>query len=77
MYVRPSFRGRGLAKRILNHLEEHARQNGVNVLRLETGTAQAEAIGLYEQLGYRRRPPFGNYVENPLNLFYEKRTDRD
>src|SRR5262249_9748532 len=44
MYVRPAFRGKGLGKAILNHLAEHARANGINTLRLETGIYQVEAI---------------------------------
>jgi len=72
MYVRPQFRGLGLAKLILNHLAAHARSHGVGVLRLETGIYQPAAIGLYEQAGFRRIPPFGEYKEDPLARFYEK-----
>lgn len=72
MYVRPSFRGKGLAKRMLAHLEAHAVRAGIFLLRLETGIRQPEAQGLYEALGYRIRPPFGEYSEDPLSLFFEK-----
>lgn len=72
MYVRPSFRGKGLAKRMLSHLEAHADREGISILRLETGIRQPEARRLYESLGYRIRSPFGDYKEDPLNLFYEK-----
>src|SRR5690606_28962437 len=37
MYVRPQFRGKGLAKLMLNHLEAYARSCGVRLFRLETG----------------------------------------
>jgi hypothetical protein len=40
---------------------------------LETGIYQKEAIGLYEQAGFQRIPPFGAYKEDPLSLFFEKR----
>lgn len=73
MYVRSQFRGLGLAKLMLNHLAGHARDHGVGLLRLETGIHQAEAIGLYERMGFRRIPPFGAYQEDPLSRFYEKR----
>src|ERR1041384_2738619 len=43
MYVRPQFRGLGFAKLMLDHLEEHTRSNGKNVLRLETGIHQHNA----------------------------------
>jgi len=73
MYVRPRFRGRGLGKLVLTHLAEYARERGVRLLRLETGIYQKEAIGLYEGSGFRRVPPFGEYKEDPLSLFFEKR----
>ena len=73
MYVRPQFRGLGLAKLMLNHLAEYARSRGVGWLRLETGIHQRAAIGLYERMGFQRRPPFGEYQASPLNTFYEKR----
>jgi putative acetyltransferase len=44
----------------------------VNVLRLETGIYQTEAIGLYESSGFQRRPPFGEYKDDPLSIYYEK-----
>lgn len=73
MYVRPQFRGLGLGKVLLDRLADHARAHGVGVLRLETGIHQAAAIRLYEGMGFRQIPPFGEYVEDPLSLFYEKR----
>lgn len=72
MYVRPAFRGLGLAKLMLDHLAAHALQNGVRVLRLETGIHQHEAIGLYESYGFQRRSPFGEYVDDPNSIYYEK-----
>lgn len=72
MYMRPSFRGKGLAKRMLTHLEDHAGRQGIFILRLETGIRQPEAQGLYEAMGYLIRSPFGEYKEDPLSLFYEK-----
>lgn len=73
MYVRPVYRGRGLGKAVLNHLAEYTQQQQVNVLRLETGIYQVEAIGLYESWGFQRRPPFGEYSVDPLSVYFEKR----
>lgn len=72
MYVRPSHRGRGLGKVMLDHLAACARQQGINVLRLETGIYQVEAIGLYERYGFQRRAPFGGYKLDPMSLYFEK-----
>jgi len=73
MYVRPQFRGLGLAKSMLEHLEAYSLEHSISLLRLETGIHQKEAIGLYERMGYRRCPNFGEYTNDPLSLFFEKR----
>jgi GNAT superfamily N-acetyltransferase len=73
MYVRPQFRGQGFARRVLAHLEGYALAQGHSCLRLETGIYQREALGLYESVGFRRIPPFGNYSDDPVSLCYEKR----
>ncbi len=73
MYVRPAFRGIGLGRKMIDHLEAHAARRGISILRLETGILQADAIGLYETAGYRRIEPFGEYRPDPLSYFYEKR----
>jgi putative acetyltransferase len=72
MYVRPAYRGRGLGKAILNHLATYARSHELEVLRLETGIYQTEAIQLYEGWGFERRPPFGEYRVDPLSVYLEK-----
>jgi len=75
MFVRPQFRGLGLAKRMLNHLETYTREHNIPLLRLETGIHQKEAIHLYEKMGYQSIPPFGEYVDDPLSKFFEKRLE--
>lgn len=72
MFVRPAYRGRGLAARLLATLEGYARQRGVPLLRLETGVHQRAAIALYERHGFVQIGPFGAYRTSPLSLFYEK-----
>ena len=73
MYVRPPFRGLGVGKLMLTHLADYTRGCGVNVLRLETGVHQREAIGLYERFGFHRTGPFGPYHDDPVSLCFEKR----
>lgn len=73
MYVRPAFRGRGIARQILAALEEMALGEGYSVLRLETGTYLPAAIGFYTSCGYGRIPVFGEYVGNPYSVCFEKR----
>ena len=73
MYVRPQFRGLGLARLMLDHLAAYAQERNVHLLRLETGIHQKEAIALYERMGFQTVPPFGTYKEDPLSRFFEKR----
>jgi len=73
MYLRPAFRGQGLARLLLDHLADYAKSHGIAVLRLETGIHQHAAIGLYERAGFRRIPPFGEYRDDPVSRCYEKR----
>ncbi len=72
MYTNPKFRGLGLAKKMIEQLEQTTREHGVQVLRLETGIYQKEAIGLYEKWGFESRGPFGAYTGVDENLYYEK-----
>jgi len=72
MYVRPQWRGLGLAKQLLERLEDYARGQQIGLLRLETGIHQHAAIRLYERMGYQPIPPFGAYREDPNSLFFEK-----
>ena len=73
MYVRPQYRGLGLGKLMLDHLAVYARQSRIFTLRLETGIYQEEAIKLYERYGFARRGPFGEYKDDPLSIYFEKR----
>jgi len=77
MYTRPAARGRGVGKALLRRIEDEARGANKLVLRLETGTYQQEAVGLYERMGFRPRGPFGPYAAMPAcnidtSLFFEK-----
>jgi len=77
MYSRSRARGLGLAKALLGRIEAEARGAGLSLLRLETGIHQLEALRFYEGAGFRRRAPFGSYLDLPphaieTSLFYEK-----
>ncbi len=72
MYIRPQYRGLGLGKLLIQHLENHANEQGIGIIRLETGIYQHEAIRLYKRMGFYPIPPFGAYRESAVNVFYEK-----
>ena len=72
MYVRPAYRGRKIGQLILRDLEARARERGATRVRLETGTLQPEAVRLYEGASYRQIPNFGDYVDAPASLCFER-----
>ena len=72
MFTHPDVRGRGAGSAILRMIEDVARDEGVTILRLETGTGLDAAHKLYERSGFVQRGPFGTYTESPHSLFYEK-----
>jgi len=61
MYVKPEYRGQGIASRILVELEMWARELGFSTIILETGRKQGEAIGLYAKNGYQQIENYGQY----------------
>ena len=67
MYVVPRARGLSLARAMLAHLEDTARESGAEMMVLETGLRQPEAIALYESSGYQPIAGFGYYKDAPLS----------
>jgi ribosomal protein S18 acetylase RimI-like enzyme len=51
--VHPDFQRQGLGRRIINHLEGHARQLGYHTVHLQTQAIQTAARAFYRRLGYR------------------------
>lgn len=71
MYVDPSARGAGLARRLLTALEEAGASLGASVARLDTGRDMAPALGLYRMGGYVE---IEDYNGNPdAGWWFEKR----
>ena len=73
MYVEPAARGCGAGRALMAALESDLLAHGITVARLETGIRQPEALALYERCGYAPIAPFGDYREDPLSVFLEKR----
>lgn len=75
MYVTPDSRGSGVSTAVLRALEAAAVEHGWTTLRLETGSAQPDAIRFYEREGYREIPPFGAYIGSAISVCYERVLD--
>ena len=71
MWVAGPARGLGIGRRILSELEEHARDRGARVVRLETNRTLTEAINLYRSAGYMEVDAFND--EPYAHHWFEKR----
>ncbi len=71
MHVLAEARGRGLSKRMLDHLVTEAAQAGFVRLSLETGVQPTfvAARALYARAGFVECPPFEGYREDPNSVF--------
>lgn len=52
LYVEPSARGQGLARRLVEVLEQHARRSGKTRVILETGARSHAALALFTSCGF-------------------------
>ena len=71
MHTVESARGRGVGRRMLEHLIAVARADGYRRLSLETGSmaAFAPARSLYTGAGFRPCEPFGEYRASPNSTY--------
>ncbi|EGR0066560.1 GNAT family N-acetyltransferase [Vibrio parahaemolyticus] len=71
MRTTPSARKQGVASRLLNHVIEQAKHQGIQRLSLETGSMAffEPAHHLYEKHGFVYCEPFGDYQPDPNSRF--------
>lgn len=71
MRTTPSARKQGVASRLLNHVIEQAKHQGIQRLSLETGSMAffEPAHCLYEKHGFVYCEPFGDYQPDPNSRF--------
>jgi putative acetyltransferase len=72
LFIDDAARGLGLARQLLERIEEFGGAAGAHLIQLETGPRSFAAIALYESSGYRRIPNFGQYVDDPHSVCMEK-----
>ncbi|MCI5498615.1 MAG: GNAT family N-acetyltransferase [Clostridiales bacterium] len=75
LYVRPAYRGRGLARMLVEKLLNEARGEGYEAMLLDTFPFLTSAIALYRAVGFREIPSYNNnpmedlvYLEKNLNF---------
>lgn len=72
MFVLPEMRGRQLAAKLLQELEQWAVEEGFTKAVLETGRRQVEAIRLYTVAGYSLTKNYGQYIGMEDSICYRK-----
>jgi putative acetyltransferase len=64
LYLRPSFRGKGLGRVLVERIIAEARQVGYKRMRLDTvEPVMKDAVAMYRKLGFREIAP---YCKNPV-----------
>jgi GNAT superfamily N-acetyltransferase len=64
LFVLPAWRGRGIARRLMDALETHARANGRTLLVLDT-EAGSPAEAVYRRMGWIKYGEVPGYARNP------------
>lgn len=72
MYTLPPRQGQGIGGRILDCIEELAREQWLTRLVLETGHAHHAAYRVYERGGFTRCGPVLDYLDTGWSVFYAK-----
>ncbi|MFM2072417.1 MAG: hypothetical protein RLZZ623_2680 [Actinomycetota bacterium] len=76
MYVRAGGRGSRIGTAIMHDLQRRAMHLGARRLVLETGPRQHAALALYARCGFTACAPWGEYLNSPTSLCFEKALGR-
>lgn len=63
--VKPSYRGRGLSKKLMDRMMQSAAENAAEDLTLEVRAGNKAAIGLYQSYGFTSEAVRRGYYHNP------------
>lgn len=72
MFVAEDARGKGVADALLRQIEDQAREEGLPMLKLETGNVLHAAHQLYRRHGFTDCGVFGDYQDAKSSIFMEK-----
>ena len=74
MRTKASYRGRGIASMLLQHILHEAKRRGYRRISLETGSMSffKPARNLYVKYGFKYCKPFSVYKEDPNSVFMTK-----
>lgn len=73
VFIKTEYRGRGISKKLMELLEESAREQGYYYLILESGEPLIAAMSLYRKIGYKVIPNYGQYEDMPDSICMRKK----
>ena len=73
MFVAENARGSGAADALMRQIEDEARAENLDWLKLETGNLLHAAHKLYARHGFTKCGPFGDYPDAKSSIFMVKR----
>lgn len=72
VFIKDGYRGREISKKLMNLLEEKAKEKGFTRFILETGEPLVAAMHLYKSIGFTIIENFGPYKDLPKSICMEK-----
>ena len=72
LYIRPSFRGQGIARKLVKTLLADARKDGYEAMVLDTFPFLGHAVRLYQDMGFYEIP---SYTHSPIDTTIFMRKD--
>jgi putative acetyltransferase len=72
MFTTKEARGKGVATKILNELENWTKELGYTACVLETGIRQAEAVQFYKKNSYKEIANYGQYIGVENSVCFKK-----
>ena len=73
VFVKQEYRGKGISSKLMELLENDAREQGYHYLVLESGEALVSAMALYRKIGYKIIPNYGQYKDMPNSICMKKK----
>lgn len=73
VFIKREYRGRGISNKLMELLENAAKEQGYRYLILESGEQLVAAMALYRKIGYKVIPNYGQYKDMPDSVCMRKK----
>lgn len=73
VFVKKQYRGQGISNKLMEMLEQRAREKGFKYFILESGEPLVSAMALYRKIGYKVIPNYGQYVDMEESVCMKKK----